>query len=88
MDKGADRFLRRPGDRFVEHLHSVRDKRLHLPGANHFNATSHSLDNMSTLGLLQCHNDATRRLQEQYLLFRLGTLQPNGSNVDFTSFKI
>ncbi|XP_048461245.1 uncharacterized protein LOC125484857 [Rhincodon typus] len=79
---------RRFGDRFAEHLRSVRNKQLHLPVANHFNSPSHSSDDMSILGLLQCHNDATRRLQEQQLIFRLGTLQPNGINVDFTSFKI
>eukprot|EP00061_Rhincodon_typus_P001058 g13594.t1 len=66
---------RRLGDRFVEHLRLVRDKRLHLPVANHFNSLSHSLDDMSMPGLLQCHNDATRRLHEQHLIFRLGTLQ-------------
>eukprot|EP00061_Rhincodon_typus_P000734 g12601.t1 len=31
--------------------------------ANHFNAPSHSLGDMSILGLLQCHNDATRKLE-------------------------
>eukprot|EP00061_Rhincodon_typus_P003558 g20383.t1 len=75
-------------DRFVEHLHSVRDKRQHLPVANHFNTPSHSLGDMSILGLLQRHNDATRKLEEQHLIFRLRSLQPNGLNVDFTSFKI
>eukprot|EP00061_Rhincodon_typus_P005000 g23929.t1 len=50
---------RRLGNRFVEHLLSVCDKRQHLPVANHFNCPSHSLDNMSILGLLQCHNNAT-----------------------------
>eukprot|EP00061_Rhincodon_typus_P004992 g23919.t1 len=35
-----------------------------------------------------CHNDATQRLEEQHLIFHLGTLRPNGLNVDFTSFKI
>eukprot|EP00061_Rhincodon_typus_P000454 g11777.t1 len=77
---------RRRGDRFVEHLRSVRNKQLHLPVANYFNSLSYSLDNTSILGLLYCHNDATRRLQEQRFIFRLGTLQPNGINVDFTSF--
>eukprot|EP00061_Rhincodon_typus_P000811 g12822.t1 len=76
---------RRLGNRFVEYLRSVRDKRLHLPVANHFNSPSHSLDDMSILGLLQCHINATRRLEDQHLIFRLGTLQPNGLNVDFTS---
>eukprot|EP00061_Rhincodon_typus_P005929 g26040.t1 len=78
----------RLGDRFVEHLRSACDKRQHLPVANHFNSPSHSLDNMSILGLLWCHNDATRKLKEQHLMFCVGSLQANGLNVDFTSFKI
>eukprot|EP00061_Rhincodon_typus_P002425 g17528.t1 len=75
---------RRLGSRFVEHLCSVRDKRQHLPVANYFNPHSHSLDDMSILGFLQCHNDATRKLEEQHLIFRFGSLQPNGLNMDFT----
>eukprot|EP00061_Rhincodon_typus_P003707 g20768.t1 len=64
----GDRFVeRRLGDRFVEHLRSVRDKRQHLPVANNFNCPSHSLDDMSILGLLQCHSDATQKLEEQRL---------------------
>eukprot|EP00061_Rhincodon_typus_P002465 g17632.t1 len=55
---------RRLRDRFVEHLRSVCDKRQHLPVANHFNSPSHYLDDMSILGLLQCYNDATRKLEE------------------------
>eukprot|EP00061_Rhincodon_typus_P000213 g10930.t1 len=43
---------RRLGDCFVEHLRSVLNKRQHLPVAKHFNSPSHSLDNMSILGLL------------------------------------
>eukprot|EP00061_Rhincodon_typus_P010600 g35011.t1 len=67
-------------DRFVEHLCSVRDKRQHLPVANHFNSLSHFLDDMSILGILQCHNDAIQKLEEQHLIFCLGSLQPNGLN--------
>eukprot|EP00061_Rhincodon_typus_P004428 g22541.t1 len=74
---------RRLGDHFVEHLHSVHDKRQHLLVVNHFNSPSHSLGNMPILGILQCHNDATPKLEEQHLTFHLGTLQPNGLNVDF-----
>eukprot|EP00061_Rhincodon_typus_P016616 g44924.t1 len=55
----------RPSGGFVEHLCSVREKR-HLPVANHFNSPSHSLNDMSILRLLQCHNDATWKLKEQY----------------------
>eukprot|EP00061_Rhincodon_typus_P002318 g17196.t1 len=69
-------------DRFVDHLRSVCDKRQHLPVVNHFISPSHSLDNMSILGLLQCHNDVTRKLEEQHLIFHLGSLQPSGLNVD------
>eukprot|EP00061_Rhincodon_typus_P001486 g14936.t1 len=71
---------RRLGDGFVEHIRLVRDKRQHLPVANYFNSPSHSLDDMSILGLLQCHNDSTQKLEELHLIFRLGTLQLNGLN--------
>eukprot|EP00061_Rhincodon_typus_P003945 g21369.t1 len=57
---------RRLGDRFVENLCSVCDKRQHLLVANHFNSPSQSLGDMSILGLLQCHNDAIRKLEEQH----------------------
>eukprot|EP00061_Rhincodon_typus_P011242 g36121.t1 len=75
---------RRLGHCFVEHLHSVHDKQQHLPVTNHFNSPFHSLDDLSILGLLQCHNDATRKLEEQHFIFLLGIRQPNGLNVDFT----
>eukprot|EP00061_Rhincodon_typus_P002434 g17563.t1 len=78
----------RLGDRFVEHLRSVRDKRQYLLVANHFNSPSHSLGNMSILGFLSCHNDTTCKLEEQHLIFCLRSLQPYGLNMEFTSFKI
>eukprot|EP00061_Rhincodon_typus_P002347 g17282.t1 len=53
----------------VSEPQSLCDKRQHLPVANHFNSPSHSLDNMSILGLLQCHNDATQKVEEQHLIF-------------------
>eukprot|EP00061_Rhincodon_typus_P002352 g17310.t1 len=57
---------RRLGDHSVEHLCSACNKQQHLPFANHFNSPSLSLDDMSILGLLQCHNDATQKLEEQH----------------------
>eukprot|EP00061_Rhincodon_typus_P000063 g10312.t1 len=57
---------RRLRGRFVEHLRSVHDKR-HLSVTNHFNSPSHSLGDLFILGLLQCHNDATWKLEEQHL---------------------
>eukprot|EP00061_Rhincodon_typus_P003361 g19905.t1 len=59
----------------VQRDHSLRDSLIcsTLPTiANHFSSPFHSLDDMSILGLLQCHNDATQRLEEQHLIFRLG----------------
>eukprot|EP00061_Rhincodon_typus_P015450 g43131.t1 len=50
-------------DGFVENLCSLRDKRQHLPVNNHFNSPSHSVGDMSILGLLQCHNDTTCKLE-------------------------
>eukprot|EP00061_Rhincodon_typus_P003130 g19361.t1 len=79
---------RRLGYRFEAHLRSVRDKQHHLPVTIHYNSPSHSLDDMTILGCLQCHNDTTHKLEEQHLIFRLGSLQPNGLNMEFTSFKI
>eukprot|EP00061_Rhincodon_typus_P012624 g38476.t1 len=63
----SDETKCRLGDRFVENLRAVRDKRQHLPEADHFNPLSHSLGLMSILGLLQCHNDTTHKLKEQHL---------------------
>eukprot|EP00061_Rhincodon_typus_P011015 g35712.t1 len=65
-------------DRFVEHLRSVRDKQQHPSSREPFQHPSHSLGDMSILGFLQCHNDTTRKLEEQHLIFYLGSLQPNG----------
>eukprot|EP00061_Rhincodon_typus_P002142 g16719.t1 len=65
----VDETKQRLGDRFVEHLRSVRDKRQHLPVTNHFNSSSLSLDDMCILGRLLCHNDATRKLEEQHIIF-------------------
>eukprot|EP00061_Rhincodon_typus_P012727 g38637.t1 len=62
----------RLGHSFVEHLHSARDKLQHLPVVNHFNSPSYSLDDMSILGILQCHNDTTRKLEEQHFIFCSG----------------
>eukprot|EP00061_Rhincodon_typus_P015562 g43306.t1 len=68
-------------DHFIEHLRSVHNKQQHLLVANYFNSPSCSLGDMSSLGLLQCHNDATWKLEVQHLIFHLGSLQPNGLNV-------
>eukprot|EP00061_Rhincodon_typus_P018295 g47409.t1 len=55
-------------DSVTEHLHFVLYNQQHLLVANHFNTPSHSLGDMSILGLLQCHSDTTRKLEEQHLV--------------------
>eukprot|EP00061_Rhincodon_typus_P002589 g17960.t1 len=63
---------RRLRDCFVDHLGSVHDKQQHLLVTNHSNTPFHSLGDMYILDLLQCHNDTTRKLEEQHLIFHLG----------------
>eukprot|EP00061_Rhincodon_typus_P016728 g45091.t1 len=46
-----------------------------LPVACHFNAPPCSLANICVSGLLQCSSEAQGKLEEQHLIFRLGTLQ-------------
>eukprot|EP00061_Rhincodon_typus_P014458 g41487.t1 len=67
------------GDCFVEHLHSVHDNHQHLPITNYFNFCSHSLDDMSILGLFQCHNDATWKLGDSTSYSTLGAYNPMAS---------
>eukprot|EP00061_Rhincodon_typus_P005228 g24490.t1 len=43
---------------------------------------------MSIRGLLPSHNDITRKLEEQHLIFCIRSLQHDSLNIEFTSFKI
>eukprot|EP00061_Rhincodon_typus_P004872 g23638.t1 len=43
---------------------------------------------MFILGLLKCHNDTTRKLEEQHLRFCLSSLQPDDLNMEFTNLRI
>ncbi|XP_059825093.1 uncharacterized protein LOC132393706 [Hypanus sabinus] len=78
--------LRRLGDRFAEHLRSVRQGKQDLPVAIHFNSTSHSHSDMSIHGLLYSQDEATFSLEE-HLIYLLGSLQPDGINIDFSNFR-
>ena len=72
-------------ERFSEHLRSVRNNSPGFPVAEHFNSASHSLDDMMICGLKRCSGDNTRRKnQEMRLIFELGTLKPNGLNINFS----
>ncbi|XP_055496363.1 uncharacterized protein LOC129700131 [Leucoraja erinacea] len=77
---------RRLGDRFAEDLRSVRKNLPELPVAQHFNSPSHSQSDLSVLGLLHCQSEQHRKLEEQHLIFRLGSLRLAGMNIEFSQF--
>lgn len=58
-----------------------------LPVANHFTSPSHSYTDLSVLGRLHCRSEATHKLNEQHLIFRLDNLQPNGMNNKYSNFR-
>ncbi|XP_067851243.1 receptor-transporting protein 3-like [Heptranchias perlo] len=63
---------RRLGDRFAEHLRSVRTRNPNLRVACHFNSPSHSESDLFVLGLQQCSNDAERKREEKRIIKLLG----------------
>ena len=80
---------RRLGDRFREnaHLLDVRNNRKDIakPVARHFNLPGHSVKHMTISGIsLHCGTSDSRRLKEQSLVFKIGTLAPNGINERFS----
>ena len=78
---------RKLGDRFREHLLDVKNKGsgLSKPVARHFNLPSHSHEHMQICGIyLHLGNNETRKRKEQRLIFKLGTLAPNGINERFS----
>ena len=77
---------RRLADRFTEHLRSVRLKQPGLAVAQHFSAPSHSTKDMSVCVVSTASSDTQRRSLEQRVMFQLGTLYPDGMNVEFTAF--
>ena len=75
---------RRLRERFSEHLRSIRNRSRGFPVAEHFNSASHSLDDIMVCGLKQCSgSNISRKQHEMRLIFKLGTLRPNGLNINF-----
>ena len=76
---------RKLGDRFREHLLDVKNKGSDLskPVARHFNLPGHSHEHMEICGIyLHLGNNETRKRKEQRLIFKLGTLAPNGTGIN------
>ena len=73
--------------RLWEHLLDVENKGSDLskPVARHFNLPDHSHEHMEICGIyLHLGNNETRKRKEQRLIFKLGTLAPNGINERFS----
>ena len=78
---------RRMADRFTEHLRSIRLRMPGLPIATHF-CNGHSTDDIKVTGIKLCKGpDHIRKDTEQRIIYELGTVQPDGLNASFTSFK-
>ena len=78
---------RKLGDRFREHLLDVKNKGSDLskPLARQINLPGHSHEHMEIYGIyLHVGNNETRKRKEQRLIFKLGTLAPNGINGRFS----
>ena len=68
-------------ERFGEHLRSVQKNTAGFPIAEHFNSPGHSLSDIAVRGLRKCSGACFRRKQfEMEIIFRLGTMQPEGLN--------
>ena len=85
---------RQINNRFGEHLrnveHKVHENKERADNADsnvsrHFNLSGHSKSDMSILGLIMAPNcNKKRKTLEKLLIFKLGTLFPNGLNKQFS----
>ena len=76
--------LRRLGDRFREHLRDIKNKSRTSPVAQHFNSPGHSVEDVTVSVLVQCSSDQQRKSTEMRLIYKLGTLDPQGMNLEFS----
>ena len=70
--------------RIGEHLRSVRNNTPGFPVAQHFNSADHSITDVQVRGMRLCRDSNILRKQlETRLIFQLGTVQPDGLNINF-----
>ena len=70
--------------RIGEHLRSVRNNNPGFPVAQHFNSAGHSITDVQVRGMRLCRGSNILRKQlEMRLIFQLGTVQPDGPNINF-----
>ena len=70
--------------RIGEHLRSVRSNTPGFPVAQHFNSACHSITDVQVRGMRLCRGSNILRKQlKMRLIFQLGTVQPDGLNINF-----
>ena len=71
-------------NRFGEHLWSRCDNNSGFSVAQHFNSSGHSIIDVQVLGRRFCRGtNILRKTMEIKLIFQLGTVQPDGLNINF-----
>ena len=67
-----------------EHLQSIHNNNPGFPMAQHFNSAGHSITDVQVRGMHLCRGSNFLRKQlEMRLIFQLGTVQPDGLNINF-----
>ena len=63
----------------------IRNNTPGFPVAQHFNSTGHSIADVQVQGMRLCTgNNIQLKQVEMRLIFCLGTVQPNGININFS----
>ena len=74
--------------RIGEHLRSVRNNTPGFSVAQHFNSAGYSITDVQVRGMRLCRGSNILRKQlEMRLIFQLGTVQPDGININFKYFR-
>ena len=74
---------RRLGDRIREHLRDIKTKQPQKQVSVHFNSQGHSLNDLKVQVLYQNFRDKfSRKAKESFLIQKLGTVFPDGMNID------
>ena len=75
-------------DRFRQHLYDIDKADTTKPVPKHFTTNNYTKDDIRITGVRKCQgNTYSRRRQEQEIIFKLGTLFPQGMNIDFPAFR-
>ena len=82
-NSGEPLVSQRLGDRFAQHLRSIRNNTSGSPVAEHFNLPGHTLQHVKVCGLYKATTFRDRKSMEMRYIFGLKTIKPNGLNIRF-----